>query len=248
MREELDWQARLLELIARQEQPADLPALNPAGLAVYRNNYRVGLMESLALFYPVLGQIVGEDFFKGLAREYSKQVPSLSGNLHVYGGQFGDFIDAFPPAAELPYLGDVARVEWAVHRSYYAADAQPLPAVALAGVAPEDYDDLRFGFAPSCAVIASRWPVVAIWQGHQPGAALRVDLAAGGECALVHRQQGVVKVDVCSPGFAALLAALLAGQPLGEAAAAAMLAEEHLDLQSALLTLFQLGLPVSHSL
>jgi hypothetical protein len=63
MTPEARWQAELLELIARQEQqPDDTLGLNAAGLAVYRNNYRLGLIETLKMIYPVCGQIVGEEF------------------------------------------------------------------------------------------------------------------------------------------------------------------------------------------
>jgi hypothetical protein len=66
MTPEARWQAQLLELIAQQEQLADASlGLNAAGLAVYRNNYRVGLIETLKMIYPVCGQIVGEEFSPG---------------------------------------------------------------------------------------------------------------------------------------------------------------------------------------
>ncbi|UGA36773.1 DNA-binding domain-containing protein [Chromobacterium haemolyticum] len=105
-----DWQAELLERIADPSLSAETaPALNPAGLAVYRNNYRVGLIDTLAFIYPVCRQLVGGDFFTGLARVFIGGHPSLSGNLHLYGAAFGDFVAGFEHARELPYLADVAR-------------------------------------------------------------------------------------------------------------------------------------------
>ena len=243
MTPEARWQAELLELIARQEQqPDDTLGLNVAGLAVYRNNYRLGLMDTLKMIYPVCGQIVGEEFFTGLAREYSKRHASHSGNLHSYGAAFGDFLQGFPPAQTLPYLADVARLEWAVHRSYYAIDQQALTAVALAGVAAEHYGDLRFRLLDSCAVLTSPWPIAAIWQGHQPGHALEVNLDAGGEAALVQRNAGRVGVTLLSPGMAALLHTLQQGETLGLAAEQGLQAEADFDLQAALLRLFGDGL------
>lgn len=246
MTPEARWQAELLELIAQPEQlPDETQGLNPAGLAVYRNNYRVGLIETLQMIYPVCGQIVGEDFITGLAREYSKQHASHSGNLHRYGGGFGDFLQHFPPAQALPYLADVARLEWAVHRSYYAIDQLALRADALAGIAPEQFGLLRFSLCDSCRVLASPWPVVAIWQGHQPGQQLQVDLHGGGQTALVSRHGGKVNVQAQTAGMAALLQALQDGQPLGEAAGLALSAQSDFDLQAGLARLFADGL-LSH--
>lgn len=246
MTAEARWQAALLELIARQEQqPDDTLGLNAAGLAVYRNNYRVGLIETLRMIYPVCGQIVGTEFMTGLAREYSKQHASHSGNLHEYGGLFGDFLQAFPPAQTLPYLADVARLEWAVHRSYYAIDQQALTAVALVDVAAEQYGDLHFSLCRSCHVLDSPWPVASIWQGHQPGHTLQVNLYSGGEAALVQRRAGQVSVTPVSPGMAALLQSLQQKQALAEAAEQALHAETGFDLQAALAQLFADGL-LSH--
>lgn len=246
MTPEARWQAELLELIARQEQqPEDTLGLNAAGLAVYRNNYRLGLMDTLKMIYPVCGQIVGEEFFTGLAREYSKRHASHSGNLHSYGAAFGDFLQGFPPAQTLPYLADVARLEWAVHRSYYAIDQQPLAATALADVHPDQFGQLRFILSESSRVLSSPWPVVAIWQGHQPGQRLNVDLESGGEQALVSRHAGKVRVQAQTAGMAALLLALQQGLLLEEAAGQALSAEAGFDLQAGLARLFADGL-LSH--
>ncbi|WP_168190796.1 DNA-binding domain-containing protein [Aquitalea aquatilis] len=246
MTPEARWQAELLELIAdTEQQPHAALGLSPAGLAVYRNNYRVGLIETLNLIYPVTRQIVGEEFMTGLAREYSKRYASHSGNLHRYGGSFGDFLQDFPPAQALPYLADVARLEWAVHRSYYAIDQTPLVASALSGINPEQFGQLRFGVSDSSRALSSPWPVVSIWQGHQTGQQLNVDMASGGEQALVSRHAGKVSVQAQTAGMAALLLTLQDGQSLGEAAGQALSAQDDFDLQAGLAQLFADGL-LSH--
>jgi hypothetical protein len=246
MTPEARWQAELLELIAHPDQAAYTTlGLHPAGLAVYRNNYRVGLIETLNMIYPVCGQIVGTEFMTGLAREYSKRHASHSGNLHRYGGSFGDFLQDFPPAQALPYLPDVARLEWAVHRSYYAIDQTPLAATALSGIHPDQFGQLRLRLSDSSLALSSPWPVVSIWQGHQPGQTLNVDLEAGGEQALVSRHAGKVRVQAQTAGMAALLQALQEGLLLEEAAGRALSAEAGFDLQAGLARLFADGL-LSH--
>ena len=178
-----EWQANFVELIVdpARDGSASL-GLAARGLAVYRNNYRVGLIGVLVHTYPVLEQLVGNDFLTGLAREYVKREPLRSGNVHHYGASFGDFLDGFEPARALPYLADVARVEWSAHRAYYAEDAEPLSPETLTED-PSASPPLHFD--PSVSLVRSPWPVVATWQAHQPGSPedFYIDLGQGGEDA-----------------------------------------------------------------
>ncbi|MCS3804784.1 hypothetical protein HNO92_001316 [Chromobacterium alkanivorans] len=233
-----DWQAELLEQIADPARAA--AALDPAGLAVYRNNYRVGLIDTLAFIYPVCRQLVGEDFFTGLARVFIGGHPSQSGNLHLYGAGFGDFVAGFEHARELPYLADVARLEWRVHRAYYAADAAPADSAALAAFPQARWGELRLRPLPDVAALLSPWPAASIWLAHQrQPVELNLDLRRQPEAMLVRRLQGRVEVDIVGAGLAALLRAFGDGATLEAAVEQALAAEASFDLQAGLLRLFQ---------
>ena len=90
------------------------------GLRVYRNNYRCNLVQALELAYPVLVEMVGDVFFEYLGRRYVSETPSLSGNLHEYGRDFGAFIERQEDCRIYPYLGDIARLEYSLHRFYFS--------------------------------------------------------------------------------------------------------------------------------
>jgi hypothetical protein len=237
-----DWSAALLEAIANPEQhePLATLGLSPAGLAVYRNNYRVGLIDTLAYAYPVLGQLVGEEFFRALAREYVKHHASHSGNLHRYGAAFGDFLDEFEHVRHLPYLADVARLEWQVHRSYYAANSAAPDLAVLTTMPPEHWGELRFGLADDVAVVASPWPIATLWLAHQPdsGVALPSRLDNSAETALVTRTAGTVTVEHLDPAPASFLLALQQGGTLEAATDAALQQDPSFDLQAMLSQLF----------
>ncbi|POZ63650.1 HvfC/BufC N-terminal domain-containing protein [Chromobacterium alticapitis] len=236
-----DWQDALLEAIAdpAQQAPAAAWGLSPAGLAVYRNNYRVGLIEALAHSHPVCRELVGDDFFTALAREYVKTHASLSGNLHRYGADFSDFIAGFEPCRELPYLADVARLEWAVHRSYYAEDGEPLAAAELAAAPQARWGELVFAALPHVALCPANAPAVSIWLAHRERGPLEGILQRAPEPALVHRIEGDVQVRALSAADYAFHAALFGGQALAEAAEQALAQDAEFDLQTALLGLFQ---------
>lgn len=235
-----DWQHALLEAIAdpAQASAAELD-LNPAGLAVYRNNYRIGLIDALAHSHPVCRELVGEDFFTALAREYVKSHASDSGNLHRYGASFADFIAGFEHCRDLPYLADVARLEWAVHRSYYAEDAKPLDTSALAAVAPEQWEALVFAPLPDVALCRAGSPALSIWRAHREQGPLDGLLALPSENALVYRDRGEVKTLALNDARHAFYAALFSGEPLAAAIEAAQAFDADFDLQPALLGLFQ---------
>jgi len=212
-------------------------------IEVYRNNYRGNLHDTLAGAYPVIEQLVGKEFFRLLARRYIEQHPSRSGNLHHYGAEMANFVAAFEPAQGLPYLPDVAALEWACHRAYFADDAVSLDVARLAQVLPGQYPELILHLHPACHLVRSRYPVTAIWHAHQPGAPgdFHIDLNSGSCIALVSRKEDIVRVSELAQGDAAWLQGIQAGTSLGEATAATLECYADFDLQAALLHLLVQG-------
>ena len=94
--------------------------------AVYRNNVQASLSNALAESYPVVMQLVGREFFNAMAALYIRDFAPASPLLNDYGRDLGDFIQGFGPAAGLPYLADMARLERLRVEAYHAADARPL--------------------------------------------------------------------------------------------------------------------------
>ncbi|APA69775.1 MNIO family bufferin maturase [Janthinobacterium sp. 1_2014MBL_MicDiv] len=168
-------------------------------LALYRGNLTATWRRALGHAYPVVLALVGEEFFGGLARAYGRQHPSDSPDLHQFGARFADFLASFPHVAHLPYLPDMARLEWALHLAHYAPDAQGVPAQALADLGPEQLESRRFALHPACTLLASRWQVPALWQAHQAGE---------GEGVFPQEMQMASHALVCRPRWKAQVLAL----------------------------------------
>jgi NADH dehydrogenase len=132
--------------------------------AVYRNNVVAGLIDALAQRFPVVCDLVGDEFFRAMAHVYATARPPASPLMMLYGETFPAFIDEFLPAATLPYLGDIARLELARGRAYHAADAAPAGAQIFAGLGGERLGRLRVKLHPSAFIVASSHPIVSIWQ------------------------------------------------------------------------------------
>src|SRR5687767_7350951 len=165
------------------------PARVRAGIAIYRGNSIGNTGKALGAAYPVISQLVGEEFFAGLTRAYLDALPSADGDLNEYGAGFASFLDAFPHVGDLPYLPDVARLEWLVHRAHYAADIAPLDAGQLAEVAQIDYPRLVLKLHAAAGLLESAYPVGRIWEVHAPGygGEIAVDLDSCPQHVLVYR-------------------------------------------------------------
>ena len=214
---------------------------------IYRNNVVVGMTEALRATFPAVDKLVGAEFFAASARIYIDQDPPRSPLLFRYGESFGDFLDGFPPAASTPYLGDVARLEWARLEAYHARDCEPLAIDALSAYldagddgAP-DVGSLRMALHPSLALIESCWPVVALWAastGIADGADVDMKQA---EQALVIRPSRIVETRVLPLGSFAFMTTLRDGGTLQQAATAAEEADADFDLTEHLKGLFAVG-------
>jgi len=195
-------------------------ALTPAQqLSVYRGSICGSLTKALSEVYPVCRRLVGETFFGALARAFVRQERSRSPDLNEYGGAFGDFLGGFAPAATLPYLPDVARLEWEWHRAFYGPDSEALELDALArGVAPADPDRVVFQLQKNATLVASPYPVHLIWQANQPdhdGEGV-VALSQGGVSLLVWRRGTDRLIEPLEPREWCLLQALAQGLTLGD--------------------------------
>lgn len=227
-----------LEGPARAADPPG-PANAAERIAIYRNAVFANYRNALRASFPVVLRLVGEPFFNAAVDAFVHARPSVSGDLNVYGDAFGDFLAGYPHAVDLPYLADVARLEWAVDGAQRAADSVATSGhvlAALARTAPERLPALRLRLDPSCRLVASAFPILRIWQANQPAheGDDRVSLDEGADLLVVRRgDEGVVLARI-GAGEHAFLAALAAGSPLGAALDAAQRADAAFDLGAAL--------------
>jgi hypothetical protein len=207
--------------------------------AIYRNNVAVGLIASLEMRYPVVRRLVGDEFFRGLARAFIARHKPASPVLIHYGADFPDFIAAFEPARDIVYLADVARLENAWVESYHSAEAAPLGVADLSNIDPERLADVVFEVHPSVRLLRLGHPAASIWAGHQGPGAPRPPETWAPEDALIARPEAEVTVRILPPGGLEFALALRSGGSLGEAATP--LVESAIDPISHLIGLVEAG-------
>jgi len=190
--------------------------------AIYRNNVFASLAGVLAAHYPVIQRLLGDDCFRGCCLRFVSECPPTSPILGEYGGGLADFLCRLPDLAALPYLPDIARLEWACHEALHGADATVLTPEALSGIGPDRVADLMLRAHPTAQILRSAYPIHSIWRTNMFDAETRVIAAdAMGEAVLISRVNNEVSVEFMSPPAAAFASALLDGSPLADAAIAA---------------------------
>jgi hypothetical protein len=185
--------------------------------AVHRNNVVAGLVDALAETYPAVERLVGAAFFHATAVEFVRAHPPRSPVLLRWGGAFADWLAAFPPAAGLPYLPDLARLEWARCEAFHAADAAACAPERLTALAPEAQAAARLVPHPSLRLVASRFAVGSLWADATGPRRGGIDLARP-EAVLVARPDWSVDARIVEPSAAAFLTLLIKGRTLGEIA------------------------------
>ncbi|MEQ9811812.1 MAG: DNA-binding domain-containing protein [Azospirillaceae bacterium] len=202
--------------------------------SIYRLNTEISLAKALATCFPVVERLVGSDFFKAMARAFIARHPPARPQLLAYGDALPAFIADFPSAASVPYLADVARLEWARNEALFAADAGVLTASDLEAYPVERYGELHLRPHPSVRFVESAWPVLSIWRAHQHDPVAPFPRREQAEQALVLRPFLRVETEALSTGDMALLASLAGGASLADAAESAAAVEPGIDLMTVL--------------
>jgi hypothetical protein len=204
--------------------------IDPASrLQLHQNNTLISLTGALNATFPTVARLVGDDFFGFLARRYVQSTPPQQGPLFTYGESFAAFIETFDAAQGLPYLPDVARLEWARNSAYYAADAEPIDVVDLA--------NLIFRLHPSHRLVASNFPIQEIWRANQPEEEPSDITLDAGVHMLIVRPQFYVEHHVLDGGTFGFLVALAMGQTIDVATSAAQTHNASFDVGSAISSL-----------
>lgn len=220
-------------------------------VAIYRNNVREGFLSALRATYPVVAQLAGDDWFHQRVDVYRARFPSRSGNLHYAGKDFPSFLYGQLRGGSYEYFADVARFEWAYQEVLIAAEHSSFDIAALGNVAPEHYASLVFATHPAARLVASNYPLLAIWKAHQPlspTASEPLCLDSGPSRVLLIRRDDHVEMRELCEADCALLQALMSGATLGDAVDSALAVDAAADVAASLSRIVSLGTLVAFHL
>ena len=218
--------------------------IDPAArLHIYRNNLHEGFQKTLALEYPVIRRLVGNDYFRQLALAFLGCYPSTSGDLHHVGTPFASFLRKRFADTGYPYLADVAALEWAYQECLVAAELDPLDPLTLRDIPAQSYGTLRFTLRPACRLVHSPFPVLRIWEVNQPEASAEetINLDSGPDFLLLFRNPSGIFFRRIPEDDHRLLAAFTAGKSLDEALEVSLASNPQFDLSAALRRCIEFG-------
>lgn len=148
-----------------------------------------------------------------MAIDYVKSTPPEKASLLTYGKSFIDFLAEHPQCGSLPYLADIARIEWLYIQCFYGPDDEPINMNHLLEVDEDQLAQVTFTQHPNCYLLNSEYPVLEIWQANLEDEVQAIDLD---ECEpsqlLMYRDEDLNVVPVHLQPLAYEFIQLLFGQ------------------------------------
>lgn len=211
------------------------------GFAVYRNTVMKGSIDALQANFPTVERLVGEEWFRAAAARFVAAAPPKQPALIEFGAEFVAFLRGFEPAAEFPYLADVAQLDRLWTEAHIAADADPLDSESIAALTPDQVSTARLQPHPAARWALFQTPALTIWQRNREPLGPEAEFDWLAEAALLTRPQGAVVVTRIDAATCALLDACSAGLPLAAAAQVALDHDPHANLTANLMSLLTAG-------
>lgn len=209
-------QDEFLELMQSPHTSSNL-ILPSENISIYRHTMLANLIQTLTDIYPMIVKLVGCDFFKEAAKEYIQQYPSLSGNLHDYGEYFSDFLAEYAAVKSLPYLAEVATLEWTSHILHFASDANAFDIKSLACFSQDYFQQLQFILHPASRLLQFHYPILRIMDLCNGEIDEEINLLEGGVNLLIIRVDLNIKLVTLTAAQFGFLSALHNGKTIGDA-------------------------------
>ncbi|MCJ8311926.1 MAG: putative DNA-binding domain-containing protein [Saccharospirillaceae bacterium] len=157
--------------------------------SIYKNNVFHSLIEALSAQFPVCRQLVGEDFFKGCAQVYlSNKLPDRA-DLILIGESFSDFLKDFTHSKKIPYLAQVANLEYTRAKSLHSEDLDCITHEDLSTMDITVLQQQTLIFHPSVFLIQSDFNIFSIWKGHQPNQKMQKSVINTKQNTLIFRDE-----------------------------------------------------------
>lgn len=226
--------------IGKKSKTPDSVEQSPKRFDVYRNNVVVSLMEALKATYPSIQAILGPDNFEKVTRVYVANHPPKSAMMQTYGDDFHEFLDAFAPLKNSPFLVDVAKIEQAWIRAFHARDVDPINPELLSSFPPEEMMNLCFAKHPAAALVRSNFAAADLFnfRHEPPSEGFEIEQSQN---VLITRPALEAQLFSIPLDIFIFLEKILSGETLGEATNSAIETNEAFDLSSAIALLIQSG-------
>ncbi len=189
----------------------------PVRLGVYTGGYPVRLREALIEAFPAVTKILGESSLASMVARYRPQVPRGWCNLNFVGRALPNFLLSDRLAEELPFLPDLARLEWCVVECFHARVGEPFDLATAASWELDDWARARIAFQPGVSLVSSPWPIHELRAARErERSEIDVDLVGRPQSVWVYRQGFEVVTELLDEVEAGIAQGLREGRTLGD--------------------------------
>ena len=195
-----------------------------ARLDAYRDNVAGAHLNALDSAYPVLREFLGPRYWRQLLQHELRQYGTQSQDIHRYGSFVPELVRAAQTTrrelAEYPYLGDLAELEWLIHRQRFAANEPPFDWHAFRRMSAGEQSGAVLTLAAATALYRSDYAVDSLWRQHRTPSTPAFDIAEPIQCCVHRDTTFAVHLTRLTPQQALRLESLQQGASLADLEAA----------------------------
>lgn len=136
---------------------------NSPALAIYQNNYIENGIRALSICFATVYALMDEHDFRKLAHEYLLLYPKTCFDWADYGDQFSDFMLEIDAIAEMPYLPELAELDWRLMHIERLAN-QVFDSQSFGKLQTTSPELLKFVPAPGLQTMQVLFPVFELYQ------------------------------------------------------------------------------------
>jgi len=140
--------------------------MDSRGLKIYQNNLVLTAQQALAISFPTVVQLIGDDVFNYASKKLLIESPPSEGDWGLWGDKLPAVLSDIAALAEYPFVADIARLDWIRHCSMRAQDNQ-VDQQSLQLLATVELDELYIDYSNSVFLLRSVFPIWEFWQTHQ---------------------------------------------------------------------------------
>ncbi len=132
-------------------------------LGIYRDAYKLRLIESLTFTFPAVHAYLGTEAFQKVCSSYIDVHPSSYRSIRWYGDVLAEFLFNYYDK-QYSFLAELADFEWKMTLAFDAADEEVLHIADMANVPPESWADMQFTLHSSVQRLNYFWNAIPLWQ------------------------------------------------------------------------------------
>jgi len=167
---------------------------------IYKGSVHGILTQALGTMFPVCKALVGDDFFDNMCDLFINEYPPKTTYFAEYGSDLPTFLSTFEHVKDIPYLTDVAQLEWARQVVWHANSFEVTDFSALSTLTEEQQSKVVFQLAKNMHLIESEFRIDELWFAHQPESDVKFENIDINQAVklIVRKDQDALKISMMS--------------------------------------------------